>query len=183
VKSYEKNRKSMSGQSAQGITGRTGIAQTKVVHIADAPQIIDQTNEKWARFGWNVQSVQSSVSPSERYAVITYQRDRNMHGYDRLCELEKEYEQVCAEIRAIYAEGAAGVWQSMRPFERHLTVLALLMLLPAGLIWLLIRRIMLHQVRLDIGQGERGIRLEELTGRREEIEREAESIALHGAGR
>jgi len=97
----------------------TPLMETKIIQVSNSPSIINETNELWSYFGWNVQNVQITHSQDTRtytrgldyytgdktvetttinYATITYQRDKNMPHYREFCELEREYNQILSEF-------------------------------------------------------------------------------------
>lgn len=105
------------------------IMETKTIQVPNDPQVINVANEVWGRWGWNVLSVQVTHTQNTKtystdwqileaelggrniatvetttfnYATITYQRDKGMPGYERIFELEQEYEMIPDKVRALY---------------------------------------------------------------------------------
>lgn len=92
-----------------------GVMETKIIQVKNDPYEINASNEAWGRWGWSVLSVQVTHSQNTKeyqdwaqygsnevtvetttinYATITYQRDKSMPGYERIMELEQEFNQV-----------------------------------------------------------------------------------------
>ena len=97
--------------------------ETKIIQVKNDPYEINASNEAWGRWGWSVLSVQVTHTQNTReyqdwaqygsnevtvetttinYATITYQRDKGMPGYDRILELEQEYNQVENRVQSQY---------------------------------------------------------------------------------
>ncbi|MBQ2948703.1 MAG: hypothetical protein IJD94_07005 [Clostridia bacterium] len=102
-----------------------GMMETKIIQVKNDPQVINEVNEAWGRWGWSVLNIQVTHSQNTReyqdwtqygsnqvtvetttinYATITYQRDKGMPNYARLVQLEHEYDQVEARIWSQFAE-------------------------------------------------------------------------------
>lgn len=105
------------------------IMETKTIQVPNDPQVINVANEVWGRWGWNVLNLQVTHTQNTKtystdwqileaelggrniatvetttfnYATITYQRDKSIPGYERILELEQEYEMVPSKVRELY---------------------------------------------------------------------------------
>lgn len=102
-----------------------GMMETKIIQVKNDPQVINEVNEAWGRWGWSVLNIQVTHSQNTReyqdwsqygsnqvtvetttinYATITYQRDKSMPGYHRICELEQEYNTAEHRVQASLSE-------------------------------------------------------------------------------
>lgn len=98
------------------------MIETKVIQVANDPDVLNRVNEFWGKFGWAVTNVQITHSQDTRtytsgwdyytgentvetttinYATITYQRDKEMRNYAQLAALQQEYENVISEIDSL----------------------------------------------------------------------------------
>ncbi len=89
-----------------------GMMETKIVQVKNDPETINNCNEIWGKFGWNVLSIQVTHTQNTKtytawyqyntgdatvetttinYATITYQRDKGMENYTQLAKLENEF--------------------------------------------------------------------------------------------
>lgn len=131
------------------------VLETKVIQVANAPHIINQVNEEWGYFGWNVQNVQITNSQNTKtytsaldylsgnqtatvetttinYATITYQRDKSIPNYARIVELEHLYEDTNAKIVSLLNDDSAKI--------NWLVGIALLVFLwPAGIAYFIVK--------------------------------------------
>ncbi len=79
------------------------LMETKIIQVANDPNVINASNEEWGKFGWSVQNIQVTHSQDTKtytktftdyvygdktvetttinYATITYQRDKHMTNY------------------------------------------------------------------------------------------------------
>lgn len=110
-----------------------GVIETKIIQVKNDPQIINAANEAWGRWGWSVLNIQVTHTQNTReyqnwaqygsnevtvetttinYATITYQRDKGIAGYNRLLELEQEYDQVDQRISAQFQARREELWQA-----------------------------------------------------------------------
>lgn len=93
--------------------GEMAMMETKVVQVQNDPEILNQANEVWGSFGWNVMSVQVTHTQNTKtytkgmmdyysgdktvetttinYATVTYQRDKEMQGYREVVALEQAF--------------------------------------------------------------------------------------------
>ena len=101
-----------------------GIMETKTIQVRNDPREINAANEAFGRWGWSVLNVQITHTQNTKeyqewyqygsnavtvetttinYATITYQRDKGMKCYDRILELEQEFNVVALRIRGMFA--------------------------------------------------------------------------------
>ena len=95
------------------------ITETKMIQVPNNESVVNESNERWGCFGWNVLSVQVTHSQDSKtvtqgldyytgdstvitttieYVTITYQRDKGMKNYAQIVALEKEYDNAANEI-------------------------------------------------------------------------------------
>ena len=100
------------------------IAETKILQVENSPSVINQSNNEWGHFGWNVLGVQVTHSQDTKtytkgldyytgdktvetttinYATITYQRNKEMPNYRKIVALENEYISTLEQIDSIYS--------------------------------------------------------------------------------
>ena len=88
------------------------MIETKVIQVANDPDVINKVNEVWGSFGWSVMNVQITHSQNTKtyskgldwytgnhtvetttidYATITYQRDKEMKNYAAFSDMERRF--------------------------------------------------------------------------------------------
>ena len=123
------------------------MLETKIIQINNSEWAINESNERWGRFGWNVLITHSQDTKTYtqgtdyytgnqtvetttiNYATITYQRDKCMKNYAQIAALEQEYEQTAREIRNMKEAG------EIRFFPGLLITLFLVFVWPLGLLY------------------------------------------------
>ena len=95
------------------------VMETKIIQVANDPDVINSVNEVWGAFGWNVLGVQITNTQNTKtytkdlldyvsgfntvetttinYATITYQRDTKTEHYSKLVGLQNEMERLIEE--------------------------------------------------------------------------------------
>ena len=127
------------------------MLETKIVQVDNNPATINQCNEEWGSFGWNVLSVQVTHSQDSRtyskgmdyytgdktvetttinYATITYQRDKEMPNYTRIAELENRYRNLIDEAQSLFVT---------RKKLSTIAIILLVLMWPIGLVYLAYR--------------------------------------------
>lgn len=127
------------------------MMETKIVQVNNNPATINQCNEEWGSFGWNVLSVQVTHSQDTKtysrgmdyytgdktvetttinYATITYQRDKEMPNYTQIVELEKRYRNLMDEAQSLFVE---------RGKPSAIAIILLVLMWPIGLAYLAYR--------------------------------------------
>ena len=127
------------------------MLETKVIQVANNPNVLNRTNEIWGSFGWNVSNVQVTHSQNTRtytsgfghwtgdstvetttinYATVTYQREKNMENYDRVVELENEYAEIELFINKV---------SKRRGFPSLLAIIFMILIYPVGILYLVYR--------------------------------------------
>ncbi len=117
-----------------------GVMETKIIQVKNDPYEINASNEAWGRWGWSVLSVQVTHSQNTReyqdwaqygsnevtvetttinYATITYQRDKGMPGYDRILELEQEYNRVENRVQSQFEARREELYNAKQKLPRE----------------------------------------------------------------
>lgn len=108
--------------------------ETKIIQVENTPTVINQNNENYGCFGWNVLSVQVTHSQDTKtytktlsdlyygdktvettiinYATITYQRDTELPNRNRLLELESDFAAQSDKLSDCYFLRDSG-WQGI----------------------------------------------------------------------
>lgn len=110
------------------------LTETKIIQVENSPTVINQSNENYGSFGWNVLSVQVTHSQDTKtytknlsdlyygdktvetttinYATITYQRDKELPNRNRILELESDFEAQSNKLSDCYFLRDSG-WQGI----------------------------------------------------------------------
>ena len=135
------------------------VTETKIIQVDNEPEVINQSNELWGSFGWNVLNVQVTHSQDTKtytkgldyytgdktvetttinYATITYQRDKGIPNYRQIAALEKEYAEIDEQLDALYfvdSKANKGLFLGLSPKDLVITVLLIIFFFPAGIIF------------------------------------------------
>ncbi|MBQ4610027.1 MAG: hypothetical protein IJN79_02535 [Clostridia bacterium] len=138
------------------------MLETKVVQVANNPDILNRTNEIWGSFGWNVSNVQVTHSQNTKtytsgfghwtgdstvetttinYATVTYQREKNMENYERVVELENEYAAMETFINQV---------SKKRGRPSLLAIIFMIIIYPVGILYLAYRIAMMVYYLVNI---------------------------------
>ena len=98
------------------------VMETKIMQVENSEDVLNETNEVMACFGWNVMNVQVTHSQNTKtyssawdqmggnesqtvetttinYATITYQRNKGILNYAQIVALEKEFDETVNDLK------------------------------------------------------------------------------------
>lgn len=167
------------------------IMETKIIQVKNSESVINESNERWGRFGWNVLSIQITHSQDTKtysnsmtyytgehtvetttinYATITYQRDKGMANYAQIAALEQEYENSAQEIAQLQA--STEMWY----YPGCFFTICLILLWPLGLAYVAYK--IYQTVQMSKREKENAVVIEKLRKRMAEILDEAAGLLV-----
>ncbi len=68
------------------------FVEYKKVRMRNDPVALKKQQRQERVFGWQLLEIKESSAADAAYVTVTYQRDKEMEAYSKLCALEREYE-------------------------------------------------------------------------------------------